>query len=92
HENENFCPKMIGFSANTNVRFIYDFCEDEELKATSEQKFNNTKLFRLLPKSIKKYTKIFCDLIINTLTVNDSRLGEERKIVEIDSKFKKDVS
>ncbi|CAG8489313.1 13463_t:CDS:2, partial [Racocetra persica] len=44
-ENENFCPKVIGFSANTNVRFIYDFCEDEELKPISEQKFNNTKLF-----------------------------------------------
>ncbi|CAG8833669.1 34383_t:CDS:2, partial [Racocetra persica] len=46
----------------------------------------------LSPKSIKKYTKIFHDLIINTLTVNDSRLGGERKIVKIDeSKFKKDV-
>ncbi|CAG8791992.1 27024_t:CDS:1, partial [Racocetra persica] len=47
HENENFCPKVIRFSANTNVRFIYDFCEDKELKTTSEQKFNNTKLFSL---------------------------------------------
>ncbi|CAG8577994.1 26162_t:CDS:2, partial [Racocetra persica] len=42
---ENFCPKVIGFSANTNVRFIYDFCEDKELKPISEQKSNNTKLF-----------------------------------------------
>ncbi|CAG8807348.1 2010_t:CDS:2, partial [Racocetra persica] len=45
HENENFCPKVIRFSANTNIRFIYDFCEDKKLKPISEQKFNNTKLF-----------------------------------------------
>ncbi|CAG8653093.1 14748_t:CDS:2, partial [Racocetra persica] len=45
HKNENFCPKVIRFSANTNVRFIYDFCENKELKPISEQKFNNTKLF-----------------------------------------------
>ncbi|CAG8789902.1 15133_t:CDS:2, partial [Racocetra persica] len=151
---------MIRFSANTNVRFIYDFCENEKLKAISEQKFNNTKLFssfvnrldyivefkkfrednkklcreecpcckirmifhkekareilenkyskfeelnthyttlkhltRLSPKLIKKYTKIFRDLIINTLTVNDSKLEGEYKIIKIDeSKFKKDVS
>ncbi|CAG8652594.1 6689_t:CDS:2, partial [Racocetra fulgida] len=45
--NENFCLKVIGFSANTKVRFIYDFCEDKELKPIPEQKFNNTKLFSL---------------------------------------------
>ncbi|CAG8822188.1 26755_t:CDS:1, partial [Dentiscutata erythropus] len=29
HRSENFCPKVIGFSVNTNIRFIYDFVEDE---------------------------------------------------------------
>ncbi|RIB06656.1 hypothetical protein C2G38_2216521 [Gigaspora rosea] len=41
----NFCPKVIGFSANTNIRFVYDFVEDEHLKPISERKINNTKLF-----------------------------------------------
>ncbi|CAG8791502.1 14103_t:CDS:1, partial [Dentiscutata erythropus] len=45
HGSENFCPKVIGFSANTNIRFIYDFVEDEKLKPISERKINNTKLF-----------------------------------------------
>ena len=45
HGSENFYPKVIGFSANTNIRFIYDFVEDEKLKPISERKINNTKLF-----------------------------------------------
>ncbi|CAG8545292.1 5471_t:CDS:2 [Racocetra fulgida] len=59
-----------------------------------KSKIHNTKIFdEIITKIDKKYTKIFRDLIINTLTVNDSRLGEEYKIVKIDeSKFKKDVS
>ncbi|RIB08876.1 hypothetical protein C2G38_2269695 [Gigaspora rosea] len=32
----NFCPKVIGFLANTNIRFVYDFVEDEHLKPISE--------------------------------------------------------
>ncbi|CAG8586654.1 6040_t:CDS:2 [Racocetra fulgida] len=54
HENENFCSKVIRFSANTNVRFIYDFCKDEKLKPISEQKFNNTKLFEKTRKILEK--------------------------------------
>ncbi|CAG8669497.1 3783_t:CDS:1, partial [Scutellospora calospora] len=41
----NFCPFVIAYTANTSIRFIYDFCEDEHLKPKSEQNYNNTKLF-----------------------------------------------
>src|SRR5437868_5736222 len=43
----NFCLFVIAFTANTSIRFIYEFCEDEYLKPISEQNYNNTKLFSI---------------------------------------------
>ncbi|CAG8752754.1 18943_t:CDS:2, partial [Dentiscutata erythropus] len=85
--NENFCPKVIEFLANTNIRFIYDFCKDEELKPIAEQKFNNSKLFSVFANRLNyivEFKKFRIDKQKPSIELFDPQIESSKRKISID--------
>ncbi|CAG8493858.1 7755_t:CDS:2, partial [Scutellospora calospora] len=84
----NFCPFVIAYTANTSIRFIYNFCEDKHLKSKSEQNYNNTKLFSTFG-DIEDFFKFKFEIEFNyDVTLEKAKeiiKGRNRTIEELDN-------